>query len=244
VTRGAGPVLHVLPCGYGEQVSGGSWVRQSGTASLLAAAYQRAPGGYIAFLDESFELDADRNTFYILSAVVTHKDEMSHLRGGLRKVVGGNYWHTTESLLTEEGRQRAVAVAAYLGAEDGTEVGIVAFKAPVDVGDGDAARAACFRKVGSALCRGDDPLDSSVHLMILEKRRTTRDRAYDASIVNALRAEGAVCRRCQLQQASPRDENLLWLPDLVSSAVRRRFTHRDESILEPISHIVRVVNCP
>ena len=58
--------------------------------------------------------------------------------------------------------------------------------------------------------------------MVLEKRRTQKDHAYDAKIVRDLRAEKVLCRICQMQQVSPQDENLLWLPDVVSSAVRRR----------------------
>ena len=65
---------------YGERVSRGDWVSQSGTASLLAEAYRRTPGGYIAFLDESFELNGDRKTFYLMSAVVTHRDQIASLR--------------------------------------------------------------------------------------------------------------------------------------------------------------------
>ncbi|EUA09693.1 hypothetical protein I545_5995 [Mycobacterium kansasii 662] len=33
-------------------------------------------------------------------------------------------------------------------------------------------------------------------------------------------------------------------PDLVSSAVRRSITHQEKDLLEPIEHIVRVLNCP
>jgi hypothetical protein len=51
-------------------VASKGWVQQGGVAALLADAYRRAPGGYVAFLDESFELVANRRTFYLMSAVV------------------------------------------------------------------------------------------------------------------------------------------------------------------------------
>lgn len=203
-------------------MSSGGRVRQDGTANMLAEAYLRAPGGYIAFLDETYEVEQGTATFYLLSGVVAHRGSFGELRAGLRDVVGTSYWHTTEKLRTPEGREQAVEVAQYLG--DGPEVSLVALKRPLAVDDsaGDDARAECFGKLGSALCYGSAPLVAGVHLMILEKRRTQRDHAYDAKIVRDLRASKTLCRVCQMKQVSPQDENLLWLPDIVSSAVRRR----------------------
>jgi hypothetical protein len=40
-------------------------VSQGGTAALLAEAYQRAPGGYVAFLDETYEVEKGTETFYL-----------------------------------------------------------------------------------------------------------------------------------------------------------------------------------
>ncbi|MGH3638537.1 MAG: hypothetical protein ACRDUX_05855, partial [Mycobacterium sp.] len=131
---------------------GRAWVRQDGAAALLADAYQRAPGGYVAFLDETYEVDQGTKTFYLLSGVVAHRDSFGELRDGLRDVVGTSYWHTTEKLRTHEGREQAVEVARYLG--DGPEVSLVALKRPLAIDDvvGDEARAECFAKLGSALC--------------------------------------------------------------------------------------------
>ena len=211
---------------------------------MLADAYRRAPGGYVAFLDESFELQANRRTFYLMSAVVAHRDQLESLRNGLIDVVGDRRWHTTDSLLTSDGRQQAVEVAQYLGDDDGTEVCIVSCRMPLGDHGGDAARRACFGQLAASLCTGIQPLASRVHLMVLEQRQTQHERSFDAKIVKELRAENVICRQCQLKQASPRDEKLLWLPDLVSSAVRRNITHQETDLLDPIEHIVRVLNCP
>lgn len=225
-------------------VASKGWVQQGGAAALLADAYRRAPGGYVAFLDESFELQANRRTFYLMSAVVAHRDQLTPLRDGLLDVVGDRYWHTTESLLTSDGRQQAVEVAEYLGDENGTEVCIVSCRMPLGDDGGDAARRACLGQLAASLCTGVQPLASEVHLMVLEQRETQHERSFDAKIVKELRAEKVICRQCQLKQVSPRDEKLLWLPDLVSSAVRRNITHQEKDLLEPIEHIVRVMNCP
>lgn len=219
-------------------------MQQGGAAALLAEAYQRAPGGYVAFLDESFELQADRQTFYLMSAVVAHRDQLGPLREGLVDVVGDRRWHTTDSLLTSKGRRQAVKVAQYLGDEQGTEVCIVSCRMPLGDDGGDAARQACFGQIATSLCTGAKPLAGQVHLMVLEQRETQHERSFDAKIVKELRTEKVICRQCQLRQASPSDEKLLWLPDLVSSAVRRSITHQEKDLLDPIAHIVQVMNCP
>ncbi|BCP14837.1 hypothetical protein [Mycobacterium paraintracellulare] len=242
---------HVHTLDYGVQVSRSGRVSQSGITAVLTGAYSRARGGYIAFLDETFQLDdsdVDRRTeFYMLSAVVVHRDDLASLRGDLRKVVGGDFWHTSDELKTPEGRARARRVAEFLGDPQGNEVGIVAIKSPVAEGMGDAARAACFRQVGRTLCAGGTPLaDEGVHLMILEQRRMQRNRSYDTSIVKGLRKEGTLCRHCHMIQASPTHENLLWLPDLVSSAVRRHHLDQEGGVdlFAPLAHILQVSNCP
>lgn len=216
---------------------------QSGAAAVLTEAYGRARGGYVGFLDESFELSGEK-TFYLMSAVVTHQDQIHALRDGLQDVVGDTYWHTTESLQTPEGRTAAVDIAEYLGNEKGTEVCIVSCRMPLGDGGADGARQACFQQVGANLCSGAHPLKAGVHLMVLEQRETQHERSYDAKIVRDLRSALVICRHCQLKQASPRDEPLLWLPDLVSSAVRRSITHKERDLLDPIDRIVTVLNCP
>ncbi len=210
---------------------------------MLAEAYARTPGGYVAFLDESFELDVDRQTFYLLAAVVAHRDDLDGLREGLRHEVGANYWHTTESILTDEGQKVAVRIASFLGDEGGAETCIVSCTMPVNT-DGDAARRTCFEQLAAALCHGIDPLPGPVHLMVLEQRQTRHERSFDEKVVKELRVNSVICRRCQLKQASPRDEPLLWLPDLVASAVRRKMTHRETKLLEPIVRILTVLTCP
>jgi len=176
-----------------------------------------------------------------------HRDDLAGLRSGLRKVVGGTFWHTSESLKTPEGRERAREVAEFLGDPEGNEVGIVAIKTPVAEGAGDAARAACFQQVGKALCAGGGLLaDGGVHLMILEQRRMQRNRSYDTSIVNDLRKGDVLCRRCRMIQVSPSAEHLLWLPDLVSSAVRHHHLGQkgDVDLYAPLARILYVSNCP
>lgn len=222
----------------------GGWTAGDGAVALLAEAYQRAPDGRAAFLDESFEVGTNRETFYLVSAVVTHTNQIKALKDGLVEVVDDRYWHTTERLLTTDGRQHAVEVAEYLGHEDGREVAIVACKTPIDESGSDSARRSCIEQIARALCSGAGIIKDPVHLMVLEQRETRHERSFDDSIIAELRKTGAICRRCLLLQASPRDESLLWLPDLVASAVRRHMTHGEDDLLSALSEIIEVIDCP
>lgn len=80
--------------------------------------------------------------------------------------------------------------------------------------------------------------------MILEQRETNRERSFDAGIVKRLRAQGGICQWCSLVQVSPRVENLLWLPDLVSSAYRQNIIRGDCAYFDPIAGMVTVFNNP
>lgn len=53
------------------------------------------------------------------------------------------------------------------------------------------------------------------------------------------RRKQLVRRSAQLLQVSPSDENLLWLPDLASSAMRQKLSHGNTEYLEAFKHNVR-----
>ncbi|WP_264078927.1 hypothetical protein [Mycobacterium szulgai] len=85
-----------------------AWVQQSGAVTLLADAYRRARGGYVAFLDESFELGANRRTFYLMSAVVAHRDQLepsTATASSTSWVTGSGTRRTVFSPRTGAGRQ-------------------------------------------------------------------------------------------------------------------------------------------
>ncbi len=162
------------------------------------------------------------------------------MREEAEDVVGGSFWHTTEEIRTERGRERAHEFLTVLGT--GAEPCIVALASRVraDDVDAEAARRDCFRTLLPALQNGG-PGWSPTRLAVLEQRRTRAMRNRDAATHKLLVSDGTISRHFQLLQASPADEHLLWLPDLVASAVRRDHAHRDRSYVEHIKHNLTIL---
>jgi len=208
---------------------------------VLDKAYANTTGA-VAYLDETFhhgENGAAR--FYIFTAVVVERTEMSLLREELRAIAGGTFWHTTDELRTEQGRKRASAMLQFLG--EGDEVCVIAHHSRVDEEDEDLedARRACLRGLASTLSLGADPLRGPIDLMVLEDRTPKNRSNLDRKNIAAMRADGLIHRSMQAVLTSPKYEHLLWLPDVVSSAYRGTFTRADDtlfSLIRPRVHFV------
>ncbi|MFC8046487.1 hypothetical protein [Nocardia sp. NPDC057353] len=168
------------------------------------------------------------NTFYILTAVIVGFDEMAELRRGLREIAGGDWWHTTEALQRDDGRDRTEDMLGFLA--DGPETCVLALRAPIEAGDttGESARRSCYRGLTIRLANGGDDW-AATDLMVLEQRNQQTLRAADERTHRELLGDGLIPRGTRLLQTSPAAERLLWLPDLISSAYRRSLTHSDRT---------------
>ncbi|WP_245925376.1 hypothetical protein [Nocardia nova] len=203
-----------------------------GQKRVVADAYANARGP-VAYLDESYQVpNADittANTFYILTAVVVEFDQMEELRAGLVQIAEGNWWHTTNALQEDDGREKTEDMLNFLG--EGSEPSIIALQVPIgsDDLDGEAARRACYRGVASQLAAGRDGCWEPVDLLVLEERNQRALRGKDERNHREALADKLIPRGTRLLQTSPGAETLLWLPDLVSSAYRRSLTHRDKT---------------
>ncbi|MFC8526560.1 hypothetical protein [Nocardia sp. NPDC057227] len=205
-------------------------MREVGRSGVLQEAYRRAKGP-VAYLDESYQtadpVVAPTSTFYIFTAVIVQRKEMAELRDGLSKIADDTFWHTTEALQHSRGRERAGDMLEFLA--EGPETCIIAYQVPVEAADndGEAARRACYRSLAIALAGGCESAWDPVELLVLEERNQHNFRKRDELNHRELVSAGLVPRQTRLLQTSPSVERLLWLPDLVASAYRRRITHRD-----------------
>lgn len=77
---------------------------------------RRARSGYAAHLDESFEVQPGRRTFYLIGRCRPPRP-MEALREGLVNIVGYRFSHATDSLLAGGGRQQAVKPPLRAGAK-------------------------------------------------------------------------------------------------------------------------------
>lgn len=111
---------------------------------VLEKAYANTAGP-TAYLDETFHQAAHgRDRFYVITAVLVGRPEMPLLRSTLRELAGGTFWHTTDQLLTEDGRRCARAMLEFLG--DGDEICMIAHRTRVadDDRDLEGARRDCL----------------------------------------------------------------------------------------------------
>ncbi|MFC8526400.1 hypothetical protein [Nocardia sp. NPDC057227] len=202
-----------------------------GQREVLAAAYRNARGP-VAYLDESYQVvNADvttDNTFYVLTAVIVGFDQMAELRRGLREIADDDWWHTTEALQHDEGRDRTEDMLGFLA--EGPETCVLALRAPIESADttGESARRSCYRGLVTRLGNGGDDWDAT-DLIVLEQRNQRTLRATDERTHRELLGDGLIPRGTRLLQTSPAAERLLWLPDVVSSAYRRSLTHSDRT---------------
>lgn len=219
-----------------------------GKASILTEAYRRTKS-HVAYLDESYQapdpIEQHRKTFYLFTAVVVAQGDMEELRHGIREIAGSSRWHTTDALLTTAGRQATADMLGFLA--DGKESCVIAHQVAVDHADHDAedARRACYRSLATELAAGRAGSWDPVELLVLEERNQSNFRNKDDKNHKELIRESLVPRNTRLLQTSPNVERLLWLPDLVSAALRRTITHKDGTnelfqIVKPQVHFVEV----
>lgn len=206
--------------------------------SVLEQAYNQNGKKPVAFIDETYRTAEEHSgeaAFYVLTAVIIAPENFAAMRDKLQQIVGGSYWHTTENLTTKEGRETALELATYLG--QGDEPCVFSIKTSAEK-EPEELRVECFLRLIQEL--NNQPLLSGqeVDLFILEARRGKSLRGQDQRSMEKARKEGLARRSARLVQVSPSQEPLLWLPDLASSAMRQKISHRNTEYLEPFEHNV------
>lgn len=209
---------------------------------LLHDAYVRNGSRHVAFLDETFRSGRDfpgEKPFYLMTAVLVSPQDFDVLREELEDIAGGNYWHSTEELSTEEGRQRVEEMLEYLSRGD--ELSIVShyrdeFALNADI---EEMRKVTFHSLCGRIFQ-ENPGWSRVNLAVLERRNGNNLFEIDERNFKAMRKSGIVPPQGRLFQASPAEENLLWLPDLVSTAIRQEIVRNNSSYVDLIRHHVRI----
>ncbi|RAN79366.1 hypothetical protein B5P43_15780 [Bacillus sp. SRB_336] len=209
----------------------------------LQNAYSRCGSAAVAFLDESFR-GPDEHTgespFYLMTAVVVEKNDMEAIRKDLGEIADGSYWHTTEAYQTNTGAERIMSMLQYLA--DGDEPLVVALRRGLDetVRTLEEARALCLTKLASTLSASAQ--DRRTDLLVLEERKNRDLRGLDEKTIRAARSSGAVPRNLVFHQTSPSCERLLWLPDLVSFALRREVANRETRLMDVIRSMTEIIN--
>lgn len=210
--------------------------------ALIADAYRRNSNRPVAYLDESLRGPHEGGKpYYIVTAVVVPAIDRDALREGIENIVDGSYWHTSEEIRHPQGRERAEELLRFLA--KGDEVLVISVNMnipPVDV-DLEGARRECLHRLLPALEAGA-PTREPVRLALAEKRRDRSQQNRDARTHTELVRAKVISQHFRLLQTSPAEEHLLWLPDLVSSAVRQHVAYGQSNWLNIIKTQVEWVN--
>lgn len=218
-------------------------VNASQSSQALRLAYTQNRELPVAFIDETFDIDpAHAAHFYVLSAVVAHPADLDGLRADLVRLAGTSYWHSAEALRHSSGRADMARLLEYLGDPGGSEVCVVRHETEILTGDrdGESTRARALGALIQHLSRAGGH-GQGVQLFVLERRRNARQINADASVKAQLVSTGAIPQATRLMQVSPREEQLLWLPDLICSAYRQSITRGDDSYFSFVRHITTVI---
>jgi hypothetical protein len=215
-----------------------------GQRTVLKTHYDLVGDGPVAYLDETYSVEKGRKRFYVMSAVVVLHADRDPLRNELDALVPDGWWHTTDELQADGGRERTRNLLATFRVPD--ETCVVVDKATVadDDKDGLKAREAVLRRLFAVLHNPTDEVHPTVELVVTEEQREARKNNFDRSVRKALISEGTIPDDMRMVQASPGSEHLLWLPDLVCSAYRQKLTHRQNDLFDEIEVLTHVIELP
>lgn len=216
----------------------------------LQTLYARTPGP-VVFVDESLRAPGNsygERPFYTMSGVTIPKESLDTVRTGLERIVGGDYWHTTEAYNgklgpVEELRPRILELNEYLARV--VDFNIVTVQTEIGTGPEalQRAREECITTLvrSATTSRREDP----PRLMVFEQ---LKEDAYpggnkrDHDVLARLKSAGLIHRSVVVESVSPWDEKLLWAADLSSWSFYHRLARSDETWFAPLAPVTSVLH--
>lgn len=210
---------------------------------LLSDAYARNGSKHVAFIDETFRSTQDfpnENPFYLMTAVLIDPRDFHSIREGLEEIAEGKYWHSTQEISSSNGRKRIKKMLEFLN--QGDEVSIIShYQEEAHSGMSmEQMRKTTFQTL-CGLIFGESSQWNHVNLAVLERRNNNKLFNIDENNFRAFRKAGIIPPQGRLLQVSPAEENLLWLPDLVTSVVRQEIARNDSRFFDLIRERVYIV---
>lgn len=207
-------------------------VDHSPLVRLQQDAYLRNGDLPVAFIDETSRSRKEHpgeQQFYVMTGVVVHPQDFDALRSDLGLIAQSDYWHTTENLSSPNGREKVIEMLKYLA--EGDEISIISHLGGSGFGEGDieTAREKTLTKLTQYLFN-----DAGLKLAVMERRNPNALILRDERTFTLAKRSGVVPRNSRLLQLSPTTERLLWLPDLVASAIRQELVRGDQTFVNLI----------
>ncbi|MGX4761111.1 hypothetical protein ACWJIK_03185 [Corynebacterium minutissimum] len=194
--------------------------------SLSRIFQQASPDDTIVFIDESYVAPGEEfsDSFYSLVATAIKFKHLADTRDSLREVAQSNYWHTTVSMQTSEGRERVEAMLK-LCHEFGDSHSVACLRPLQHDQDVEHARQDCLEKLITVITEQDPSLNG----IVFEGRYSQSDNDKDRNTLKRLRKSNILPQGIPAAWVSPADETCLWIPDLVAFMYRRTLTHGGQS---------------
>jgi len=196
--------------------------------------------GFIAFIDESLELDPTRSSgqFYIVSAVVLHSSFLKEANQALLGLNNGHPIHASE--LAREKQFSILRAASDWISENHDFCDIYLTTATSDsVRSRDELRSSCLSSMFSSIYR-----DTGVELFIFDSSNTREVDELDRRLHRDAIKNGHLSQRSQLFHQWPSEAPLLAMPDIVAWVVRQDFISGNQDWSRKVmdtSKLVRIV---
>lgn len=206
---------------------------------MLQARYSRSKSESIIFVDESYQSSNDwaKKSHYLMTGVVVRQDEMEYMRKEMQGIVGGSYWHSTESFQTPNGRETFASLIDFIALGEEPLIVTMRKDIPADDQDMEKSRAECLIRLAQEVSIFVPP----VSMMVLEQRHEGWLRGLDSKHISSGKSSGLIPRNFDMCQTSPSYEPLLWLPDTVAFALHRKITRGEKEHVKPIEEAIKIV---
>lgn len=210
--------------------------RTSGLRDETLIARYRDRRDLVAFLDETHRTLTNGKTYYAMSAVVFHSDDLPALRDRFHDIAGGTFWHSVEAYRNPEMRPKIVEMSKEINARSALPIAV--FDITTDnIAKQRTERAVRDRVLAQALKALDREGITDVVLDSFPADQA-RNIAADSRLLTRLRANGAVSDAMWLHHARMGDEHALWSADVVAWSVQRHVfgqEMRDSRFISPFA---------
>lgn len=200
----------------------------------LEALYERGKSP-VALIDETYGTSNDerKQPFYLLTAVLVEREDLKTLRSSLESFeTKAGFFHATEQF-----QQDPAKLTDFLRHINASSVdSVVTVQTMIKDGNKNQARDDCLVRLSYELNRGVSP----VQHLVLESLNQSSDPGrnhQDQLVVKHAASRGLLGSEMSVSHASPYNEKLLWLPDVVSWAVRQELIHGNTQWVQNVETI-------
>ena len=188
-----------------------------------------------AFVDESFSLPgaSDNRVFYILAAALVSPDQFEEVRSVITQSYPLDFMHASDLLRSSQGRADFARLCSSI--PQTVEIKLF-FLEPLLTGDrnGELSRSRMFEQICKHLSNSDE---FQVTDLVYEIRREGFMRQADNRTAKRMNQDPSFP---WMRPQSPRQEKLLWIPDLAAAAFRQSQIWNNHVFLDSLQSKVEI----